>query len=360
MDVSRQSPSPANAIRSLLPTATSFLSILGNPLNLSLLASQLLSAPALWNHPVDLFACRKILSVFNTAAIAVLQNDTTDEPRIQHGRNRRIEREAWVKAVAEGADDKSPRWRHMLLLGGILLGFEGQNRQGLPWHIRTRLESALATAAQLALEELDPDAGVDGYCVTMVLNYTFELLSDLERSKLDYDRLLPIMVRSAFISPEGLEGGYFLGAIDKDVVEAPGKKFRWSANSLTLGIVSAVSSRPLVSALGPLSRLMSHAIENVRDPRLVAQSVDYLAGFVRTLMVQWRQNKLSEVDVTEEAEFLDAESLQTTIPALWKVLRNCLYSVVIVLRAVLGRTINDPALAANSSKSIPLDWSRYC
>lgn len=319
-------------------------------MNLSLLASQLLSAPALWNHPVDLLACRKILSVFNTAAIAVWQNDTTEDAQTPYGQNPRIEREAWVKAVAEGADDKSPRWRHMLLLGGILLGFEGQNRQGLPWHIRTKLESALAAAAQLALEELDCDAGVDGYCITMVLNYTFELLSDFERSKLNYDRLLPVMVRSAFLSPEGLEGGYFLGTIDKDVVEAPGKKFQWSPNSATYGYVSAVASRPLVSALGPLSRLISHAVENARDPKLVAQSVDYMADFVRTLMVQWRQNKLSEVDVAEEAEFLDAESLKTTIPALWKVLRSCLYSVVIVLRAVLGRTINEPALAAGSSK----------
>ncbi|KAJ5591635.1 uncharacterized protein N7459_002004 [Penicillium hispanicum] len=333
----------------LLPTATSFLTILGNPLNLSLLASQLLSAPALWNHPVDLQACRKILSVFNTAAIGVLQNDTTDEPRMAYGRNRRIEREAWVKAVVEGADDKSPRWRHMLLLGGILLGFEGQNRQGLPWNIRTKLESALATAAQFALEEMDAEAGVDGYCITMVLNYTFELLSDMERSKLDYGRLLPVMVRSAFFSSEGLEGGYFLGAIDKDVVETPGKKFRWTPSSGTFGFVSTIASRPLISALGPLSRLMAHAAENVWDPKLVAQTVDYLADFVRTLMVQWRQNKLSEVDVAEEAEFLDPESLQTTIPAIWKLLRNCLYSVVIVLRAVLGRTINDPALAAGSS-----------
>ncbi|KAJ5668954.1 hypothetical protein N7462_010024 [Penicillium macrosclerotiorum] len=346
---SLQSTSSFEDASGLLPTVTSFLSILGNPLNLSLLASQLLSAPALWNHPVDLHACRKILSVFNTAAIAVLQNDTTEEAQIPHGRNRRIEREAWVKAVVEGADDKSPRWRHMLLLGGILLGFEGQNRQGLPWNIRTKLESALATAAQLALQELDPEAGVDGYCVTMVLNYTFELLSDMERSKLDYDLLLPVMVRSAFLSPEGLEGGYFLGAIDSDVVEAPGKKFRWSPNSATYGYVSTMASRPLVGALGPLSRLISHAVENAQNPKLVAQTVDYIADFVRTLMVQWRQNKLSEVDVAEEADFLDAESLKTTIPALWKILRNCLYSVVIVLRAVLGRTINDPALAAGSS-----------
>ncbi|KAJ5637343.1 hypothetical protein N7490_007222 [Penicillium lividum] len=333
----------------LLPTATSFLSVLGNPLNLTLLASQLLSAPALWNHPVDLQACRKLMSVFNTAAIAVLHNDTTEEPRMPHGRNRSIEREAWVKAVVQGADDRSPRWRHTILLGGILLGFEGQNRQGLPWTIRTKLESALATAAQLAVEELDPEAGIDGHCITMVLNYTFELLSDLQRKKIDYDRLLPVMVRSAFLSPEGLEGGFFLGAIDEDVVEAPGKKFQWKADSMTFGYFSAISSRPLVSALGPLSRLISHAVENAQNAQLVAQTVDYMADFVRTLMVQWRQNKLSEIDVAEEKDFLDADTLQTTIPELWKVLRNCLYSVVIVLRAVLGRTINDPALAAHSS-----------
>lgn len=324
--------------------------MLGNPLNLTLLSSQLLTAPSLWSHPVDLQSCRKILSVFNTAAIAVLQNDTTDEPRIPYGRNRRIEYEAWVKAVAEGADDKSPRWRHTLLLGGILMGFEGQNRRGLPRHIRVKLESALARAAQLALEEVGPETGVDGQCITMVLNYTFELLSDLERSKLDYDRLLPTMIQSAYLSSEGLEGGYFLGSIDQDVVEAPGKQFRWSSNSPTFGIVSAVAARPLVSTLGPLSRLIAHSVDNVRDPRIVAQTVDYLADFVRTLMVQWRQNKLSEIDVAEEAEFLDAESREITLPALWKMLRNCLYSVVITLRAVLGRTINDPALAANSSK----------
>ncbi|KAJ5485457.1 hypothetical protein N7539_005445 [Penicillium diatomitis] len=348
---SLQSTSSFEDASGLLPTATSFLSILGNPLNISLLASQLLSAPALWNHPVDLLACRKILSVFNTAAIAVLQHDTTEEAQIPHGvgRNRRIEREAWVKAIAEGADDKSPRWRHMLLLGGILLGFEGQNRQGLPWRIRTKLESALTTAAQLSLQELDPESGIDGACITMVLNYTFELLSDAHRSQVDYDRLLPIMVRSIYHSPEGLESGYFLGAIDEDIVEVSGKKFRWAQSSSTFEYVRTVSARPLVGAFGPISRLISHAVENVRDPKLVAQVVDYVADFVRTLMVQWRQNKLSEVDVAEESEFLEAESLQTTIPALWGLLRNCMYSVVIVLRAVLGRTINDPALATGSS-----------
>ncbi|PWY70458.1 hypothetical protein BO70DRAFT_389811 [Aspergillus heteromorphus CBS 117.55] len=346
---SLQSSSNLQDVFALLPTATSLLSVLGNPLNITLLASQLLAAPALWDHSVDLISCRKILSVFNTAAIAILQSEASDDPRIPYTKPRKIEREDWVKAIVNGADEKSPRWRHTILIGGLLLGFEGQNRQGLPWHVRRKLEGALVTAAQLALEELDPRSEIDSRCITMVLNYSFELLSDSERGRLDYDLLLPVLIDATYLSPEGLEGGYFLGTVDKDVVEAPGKQFQWSAQSDTFLRLSAISSSPLVSALGPLSRIIAHAIENVQDPGLVAQSLDHITDFVRTLMVQWRQNKLSEIDRAEEAEFLDPESLKSTIPALWRLLRNCLYSVVIVLRAVLGRVINDHVLAAHRS-----------
>ncbi|KAE8413179.1 hypothetical protein BDV36DRAFT_269284 [Aspergillus pseudocaelatus] len=346
---SLQSPSELQDAFALLPTATGLLSVLANPLNITLLASQLLVAPSIWDHAVDLHACRKILSVFNTAAMAIIRNEESDDPRIPYTKPVKIEREAWVKAVVSGADEKSPRWRHMLLIGGVLLGFEAQDRQGLPLSVRKKLESALVTAAQLAIEELDPHNKIDGLCITMVLNYTFPLLSDLERSNLNYDRLLPVIIDATFSSLEGLEGGSFLGTIDKDVVEAPGKRFQWSAQSDTFVRVAAISSSPLISALGPLSRLIAHAIENAHDPRLIAQSVDHIADFARTLMTQWRQNKLSEVDKAEEADFLDAESLKTTIPGLWKLLRNSLYSIVIVLRAILGKVINDHILAANRS-----------
>ncbi|KAF9893424.1 hypothetical protein FE257_010736 [Aspergillus nanangensis] len=346
---SLQSPSELQDAFRLLPTATSLLSVLGNPLNITLLSSQLLTAPAIWDHPIDLYACRRILSVFNTAAMAILRNEASDDPPKPYGIPKKIEREAWVKAIVSGADEKSPRWRHLLLIGGVLLGFEGQNRQGLPWGVRKKLESALVTAAQLALEELTRPDGIDGLCITMVLNYSFELLSDYERSKIDYDRLLPLMIQNVYESPEGLEGAYFLGTVDKDIVEVPGKRFQWSAQSDTFDRVTAISMSPLVSALGPLSRLMAHAVENAQDPRLVAKAVDHIADFARTLMVQWRQNKLSEIDKAEESEFLDPESLKTTIPSLWRLLRNTLYSTVVVLRAILGRVLNDHALAANQS-----------
>ncbi|KAL5051613.1 hypothetical protein BDW71DRAFT_171468 [Aspergillus fruticulosus] len=336
---------------SLLPTATSLLAVLRNPLNITLLASQLLAAPAIWHQPVDLHVCRRIISVFNTAAMAILQSEESEDPRIPWSGPgpRKLDREQWVKAVVGGADEKSPRWRHLLLIGGVLLGFEGQNRQGLPWNVRKKLESALVTAAQCALEELDPRDGINGHCVTMVLNYSFQLLSDVERERLDYDRMLPLMVQTTYFSPEGFDSAYFLGSIDQDIVQTPSKRFAWPSQSATVQRVTAIASSPLVSALGPLSRLIAHAVENVRDPRLVARSVDQIADFVRTLMVQWRQNKLSEVDKAEEQEFLEGESLRDTIPGLWKLLRSCLYSVVIILRAVLGRVINDRALASDKS-----------
>ena len=336
----------------LLPTAASFLSLLTNPLNVSLLASQLLTAPAIWEHHVDLQVCRKVLSVFTTAAVAIMRNEEADETKLRspYGPPRKIERDAWVKAVVNGADERSPRWRHMLLIGGLLIGFEGQNKQGLPVHIRNKLQSALVQATQFALSDLDDVRRIDAHCITMVLNYAFELLPDPERNQLDYDRLLPLMMQTTYLSPEGLEGGYFLGAIDEDLIETPGRHLEWSQQCPSYERVRQMAASPLMTALGPLSRLLAHAVENVRDPILVSQTTDVLANFARTMAVQWRLNKLSGIDAAEEKELLHADSQKTTIPLLWKLLRNSFYSVVIVLRSVLGRVINDHVLAADRRK----------
>jgi hypothetical protein len=231
-----------------------------------------------------------------------------------------------------------------------LLGFEGQNRQGLPHNLRYKLESALAQATQLALQEEAHLDGIAGCCITMVLNYTFELLSDHNRSRIDYDRLLPLMLNSTFSSSEGLDKAYFVGTADRDIVEGNTKKFGWSPESMTYQHVKNITSRPLVASLGPLSRLIAHAMENVTNPNIVSDGMNFINDFARTLLVQWRQNKLSEVDPSEETEFLDAESLKSTIPDLWRLLRSSMFSIVIILRAVLGRMLNDRVLAAGSGR----------
>lgn len=315
--------------------------------------SQLLSSSAVWDGgDVDLHTSRRILGVFNTAAITVVQQESTYDSRLPTVHKQGLGREEWLKAVVDGADEKSPRWRHLLLLGGILLGFDGQDRQGLPLHLRKKLESALVKAVHLALDELDEYPKIAGYTIALVLNYTFELLSDLERGQIDYDRLLPILVEGVFFSSDGLESAYFLGVIDQDVREVQGKRFAWSEQSATFRKTNAILSKPLVASLGPVSRLIAHAVENAHDQGLAIQVVGQLLQFSRTLTVQWRQNKLSEIDASEEAEFLDENSVQTTIPALWRLLKASLFSVTIVLRAVLGRVLNDAVLGSDKCERI--------
>lgn len=261
-------------------------------------------------------------------------------------------KDAWVKAVVKGADDKSPRWRHVLLIGGALLGFEGQDRQGLPAHLRKKLESALVKAANLAFRETNPQDVIGLYSIVLALNHTFELLSDTERAQLDYDSLLPILLESTFFSNEGLESGYYLGSIDHDVRQIPGKKFSWSSKSKSFHKVRRISSKPLISSLGPLSRLIAHALENVQDSRLVSNAMGRLTEFSRTMTTQWRQNKLSEIDASEENEYLDNESLKVSLPVLWTLLRVSMFAVVIILRSALGRLLGDRVLAAHNSEFV--------
>jgi hypothetical protein len=307
-------------------------------LNITLLASHLLSAPAIWDHVRDLAECRQIFGVFYTAALQVANGQA-------HVRTQ-LSQEAWMTAVVKGADDKSPRWRHLLLIGGLLLGID---KQEVSSQLRARLESALVLAANLAFGEIGVHKPVEGHCVVLVLNYTFELLADHHRAGLDYDKLLPLLVDSAFFSVEGLEHGYWLGLIGSDVRQADAMRLRWPGNSKTFGHVKQIQSRLMVSSLGPLARLVAHSIENTRDATLITATLDRVAEFARTLTLSWRQNKLSEVDTQEEAQRFDTETLKTTLPVLWQILRVSFFAIVIVLRAALGRLLYDPFLSTNTS-----------
>ena len=211
------------------------------------------------------------------------------------------------------------------------------------------LASALVTATDLALHEIALHNPIEGHCVVFVLNYSFELLADQQRAQLDYDTLLPLLVDSAFFSKEGLEHGYWLSLIDSDTVKATPRRFRWPENSRTFAQVKHIQSRSMVSSLGPLARLTAHAIENVKDATLVAATVGRLADFARTLTLSWRQTKLSGIDVQEETEHFDPETIKVTLPVLWQLLRIALFATVIVLRAALGRLLYDQFLSTNTS-----------
>ncbi|KIW99111.1 uncharacterized protein Z519_00774 [Cladophialophora bantiana CBS 173.52] len=335
---------PDDAAR-LLPTATSLLSRLSNPLNITLLTSQLLSNDVLYLVPTEVARCRQIFSVFYTAVLRLIEDKHS--PTREHTSSQLTVTE-WTMAVVHGANGKSPRWRHTLLLGALLLAFQSKDFEGLASGLRDKLEGALVVASNLALQQKDAEPNCE-LAVVFVLNHTFPILSDAHQGQVSYDLLLPILVDVTYFSREGLEHGYWLGVIDYDVRPSPEQKFNWTSNSTSFRKVTEIKSRNLVSALGALSRLIAHSIENVHDRSLIVYSMNRVAEFSRTLATSWRQNKLSEVDTREEAQCLDQETINKTFPVLLQVLRDTMFSVVISLRSVLGRLLCDRFLASDSN-----------
>ncbi|KAM3416205.1 hypothetical protein BST61_g7811 [Cercospora zeina] len=335
----------------LFGTASSLLTTLNNPLNVTLLTSQLLSAPAIWAYPEGLRSCMRMISVFHSAAQALVKHEhavrdkvpDAEFSQLQHERT--LAKDDWIEAVIQGADDHSPRWRHLLAIAGLLLGFGNPDDENISNNMRHRLESALVTASNLALEETldDDEVGCGG--ITLVLNHCFPILSNFERLRLDYDLLLPVLMKTTFHSSEGLQSAYFLGALDRDIQVTENGKLRWPEHSQSFQRTQHMSSGPLVKSLGPLARLIGHTIEQVREHWLVTAALDDLSNFGRTLITQWRQNRLSNIEGTEQSQSLDEHTITTTSPALFKLLQSVLFASVIVMRSMLGRMLGDPMLA---------------
>lgn len=252
----------------------------------------------------------------------------------------------------KGADDRSPRWRHLCVLTGLLIGFEGRGKQSIPRLLRRKLENATVKAVNLALQEGEASNEVAGNSIGMMLSHVFDLLSDGEKMNLDSNLLLPILIHAPFFSKEGLQYGYFLSTIDSDVVQRRGMKFDWSPKSSTYVQCQRMATGPLIASLGSLSRLIAFCVETVSNMDLLSNMVTDLSAFSRSLCVQWRQNKVSEIDVTEESLYLSEESLKATMPLLWRVLQSTMFAVIIVLRSLLGRVLGDNRMPADGGKSL--------
>ncbi len=159
-----------------------------------------MSHDLLYPQPIELSRCRQIFSVFYTAVLRLIEDK--QNPAREHLRSHLSVGE-WVKAVVHGADDKSPRWRHTLLIGGLLLAFQSRNFEELRPDLRNKLEAALVTASNLALLQKDSEPNCE-LAVIFVLNHSFPILSHYHRAQVRYDLLLPVLVDATFFSREGL------------------------------------------------------------------------------------------------------------------------------------------------------------
>ncbi|KAI9733742.1 MAG: hypothetical protein M1818_007156 [Claussenomyces sp. TS43310] len=330
----------------ILSTTTSLLTTLSNPLNITLLTSQLLTAPTVWSQVNDLHSCLQIISVFNTAAITVRQHGLTGKTSGQPRQNGGVGCDDWARAIVKGADRRSARWQHLLAIGGVLLGMEDKERQSLSPGLRSTLEAALVTATNLALDEPARNGKLGTDAIVLVLNHTFPLLSTARSKDLNYDTLAPIMVR-AMIQSEGYQEGLFLGVVDIDVGQVPDKRLDWSANSSSFFQVQKLLSKPLIASVGPLARLVAQAVQNLSNSTTVCLILDDLDTFAESLIKQWRQNKLSEIHSTEESIRLTSETTRVTLPLLWQILKTAMFSITVILGAIIGRTLVDQYLASD-------------
>jgi len=343
-------PADADKVNRILSTTTSLLTTLSNPLNVTLLTSQLLTAPSIWNQVDGLATSYRIISILNTAAITVRKNELEGpkkpydayQPRQGGG----ILCDDWAKAVIKGADDRSSRWQHVLVIAGVLLGMEGQNRQGLSRGLRTILEDAMVTATNLAIEESNCGM-LDAQSIVLALNHTFPLLSNAARSDINYDALIMPMAH-AMTSTEGFHSGIFIDAINPDVRQLA-DKFDWSVESSSFVLLQNLAKKPLVSSMGPLSRLIAHAVEHSRNPTRVLELREHLLGFTGAIFTSWQRNKLSEIDPSEETLFLTPQTLQVTFPVLWQVLKATMFASIVILQAVIGKSLIDPVLSRNQA-----------
>lgn len=301
----------------------------------------------------------RCLGVFHSAARALVKHElakkakSPDRDFADLQLERTLPQDGWIRAVVKGADEHSPRWRHILVLAGLLLGFGNPDEENISRAMRATIGSGFIAAINLASAD-DADGDELGQqTIATVLNQCFHALSGYERSQLDYDKLLPILMHSAFRAPEGLASAYFLGAIDLDVFPDQHKRLSWPEQSPSHQRVKAMLQNPLIAALGSLARLIGHSVEHVRDPWLVTAALDDLEDFTKTLHLLWRQNKLSSVEASAGSLLLDADTRLTTTPALWKLLRGVMFASVLILRSATGRLLGNraPGGASNAPQA---------
>ncbi|RDA84215.1 hypothetical protein CP532_0269 [Ophiocordyceps camponoti-leonardi (nom. inval.)] len=323
----------------IIGTTAHLLGRLSNPLNLSLLTSQLLTAPAVWHRHDGSPTAMRIIGIYKTAATNV---------RDAGSGGRRMGCDEWARAVVKGADDRSRPWQHLLVLTGVLLGMEAEDGSCLSWRLRMALRKAVVTATNLALEHVVQDGQPAATSIITALIFAFPLLSEDDRCGIDCSALLPITV-SAMIGEEGFCHGRFLAAVGKDTVEGAPDLLHWPPDTPSHQLLKEMEARNLMINMGPLSKLAAFAAQHARASAAVLEAHHTLSLFTGNVLDAWRKTALSGIDPDPEQGCLSIETQQTTWPLLWHVLRKLMFGSVALLQAIVSRSLVDPGMVADAT-----------
>ncbi|KAL8994892.1 MAG: hypothetical protein Q9169_005266 [Polycauliona sp. 2 TL-2023] len=322
---------------SLLSSAATILALLTNPSNVTLLTSQILQSPALWGPSTKLPTIVGITGIFRSASSHLhrLHDNSGAPTSLDHPRSLALEE--WTAAVIKGTDRALPRTRNVLVFSGLLQGLRSPPSSGLS----TQLQYELANSVNLSLRSNSSRSAMTDCALIIAVSQVFNLLGASTKHTLDHDLLLPTLTDAVFFSDQGFHQGYFLGTIDADVAESSGQKFDWSARSHSYLQLQAIASGPLIADLGPLSRLAAFSVEHATNLMTLSRLLQDLFEVARSLCVQWRQNKLSEVDASEENLFLSDNTIKKTLPLLRRFLRSGMFSIMVILTAYTGLLLSD-------------------
>lgn len=321
----------------------SLLTTLNNPLNVTLLTSHLLIAPAIWNRVEGVSTSFRVISLFNTAALTINKQEL-QEKKLKHTPRVGIRCDDWARAVVKGLDDKSARWQHALVLAGLLLGMKGWDKRGLTNGLRESLANAMVMAVNKSLQQPSSSGVVAASSLALIMNYTFSIISDDIRRNYDYENLLPVMIR-AMTSTEGFQDGTFLAAINSDLKITIDKKLDWPLESSSFKKIQELKKKPLMVSMGSLSQLIAHAIENIKSPFKVIQVREHLHIFTSGLLDRWKKIEFSAFGHLDEANMLTPETAQITLPLLWQIFKTIMFTTIVIMRAVIERTLIDPVLS---------------
>lgn len=306
---------------------------------MTLLTNQILSAPAIWNPSISLETLAQIINVYSSASTNLLNRQEASHPSGRFQTPRSLNLEDWIAATLKGAHREIPSARQVLVLAGLLRGWQSHGRHNQNGHIRTKIQGALVHAVNVSLQDQSPKNAITDLGLLIGLSQVFDSLEIKHKAILDHDSLLPLLGWAIFLSDHGFNHGYFLSAVDADVLECREKKFTWSTSSHSYHQIRSIGASQIVTALGSLSQLMAFSTGCASLTIRVSRMLQDLVEFSRSLCIQWRQNKLSEIDGSEEVDFLTEEALRTPLPLLWRVLRSGLYSIVTVLTAYTRRLL---------------------
>ena len=314
--------------------------MLSNPRNICLLTSQLLCAPALWQVRDQLGTAVRLLHLFKNAVTQKIHHQGTSALRNGASSHPTVSTRDWIAAVTQGADEHTASWKHTLVLGGLLSGLDQEDSitQKLRSE-RKRLTFELVSKVNSFLRSSDIEDALATTTISVVLCSVWSLVDHDLITTVDYDLLLPLLYYEPLFGKSGLHSGYFLSIIDNDIVQATTKKFHWSSTSETFSRLRDLSSSPLLVHLGPLSSFIAQSLARVRDMSSIQKLASDLVAFSRSFNLQWRHNKLSEVESNEETAFLTEQSIHETVPLLWQVMRTSAYAVIVILRSVMDRVL---------------------